>query len=370
MKKYSIRDEYSYTNNSILNLMLNVDSVSKFIFLQYHYRCGKKIINFSNKRYYGSELNLEYLKNSGDLKLLDIKSNPNNILERNTNYDEAKEIVSYIKRNNLKDAMIITPFVHQKELLKSLLNKEDIKDIDVGTIHSLQGSEKNTIILSSAISLKTSKRTIEWINKNKELINVALTRAKKDFVFACDTEALKINSEDKNNDLLTLANYMSSNGTSEVIPALKSLTIDRSNGSINEEEFAKTIGQFCSVYKDYKAERQISFEKIFKGSDEFKNCGYAFDFVLYYRKNMFSATYIPLIAIEVDGGEHLFDKKRQYCDALKVKKCREMGIKLLRIGNRARKHYEEIKRLIFAAQKAKNYKQLQLNLDNESNEDE
>ena len=85
---------------------------------------------------------------------------------------------------------------------------------------------------------------------------------------------------------------------------------------------------------------------------------------------MFSATYIPLIAIEVDGGEHLFDKKRQYCDALKVKKCREMGIKLLRIGNRARKHYEEIKRLIFAAQKAKNYKQLQLNLDNESNEEE
>ncbi len=370
MKKYSIRDEYSYTNNSILNLMLNVDSVSKFIFLQYHYRCGKKIINFSNKRYYGSELNLEYLKNSGDLKLLDIKSNPNNILVRNTNYDEAKEIVSYIKRNNLKDAMIITPFVHQKELLKSLLNKENIKDIDVGTIHSLQGSEKNTIILSSAISLKTSKRTIEWINKNKELINVALTRAKNDFVFACDTEALKINSKDKNNDLLTLANYMSSNGTSEVIPALKSLTIDRSNGSINEEEFAKTIGQFCSVYKDYKAERQISFEKIFKGSDEFKNCGCAFDFVLYRRKNVFSPTYIPLIAIEVDGGEHLFDKKRQYYDALKVKKCREMGIKLLRIGNRARKHYEEIKRLIFAAQKAKNYKQLQLNLDNESNQEE
>lgn len=369
MKKYHVHEEYSYSSNSILNLMLNVDSVSKFIFLQYHYRCGKRIINFSNKRYYGNELNLDYLKNSGDLELLDIKTH-NNINLRNTNIDEGIAIINYIKHNNLKDAMIITPFVHQKDILKDLLNKNNIEDVDVGTIHSLQGSEKNTIILSSAISLKTSKRTIEWINNNKELINVGLTRAKNKFVFACDTEALLVNSEDKNNDLITLVNYIKGNGTFEVAPALKSITFDRSNNSLNEQDFNKTIGQFCSVYKDYKSIKGVPFKEIFKDNELFKNCDCEFDFVLYHRKSIFSPTYIPLIAIEVDGGEHFVDENRQYYDSLKVKVCNEMGIKLIRIGNRFRKRYEEIKRLIFAAQKAKNYKQLQLNLDNESNEEE
>ena len=77
-------------------------------------------------------------------------------------------------------------------------------------------------------------------------------------------------------------------------------------------------------------------------------------------ENPLTIGYLGRIA-ETKGMDYLLDA----CIRLK-----EMGIKLLRIGNRARKHYEEIKRLIFAAQKAKNYKQLQLNLDNESNEEE
>lgn len=364
MNKYKISHEYSYLDNSILSLMLNVDSVSKFIFLQYHYRCGKKIINFSNKRYYGGELNLDYLNLDGDLRLLDIKTK-NYINVRNTNIDEAMAIIDYIKKTNLKDAMIITPFVHQKELLKDLLIRNSINDVDVGTIHSLQGSEKNTIIFSSAISLKTSKRTISWINENKELINVAITRAKSNLILACDLEALKINSEDENNDLLTLANYIKNNGNFEVVPVNKSISFDRSNNSLNEMDFNKTIGQFCSVYKQYQAKKGVAFKEIFIDDEELKNTNYEFDFVLYKRKNLFSNNFIPLVAIELDGGEHFIDPNRQYCDLKKSKVCKEKNITLLRVGNRFRKRYEELKKIIFAAQKAKDYEQLKLNLDKE-----
>ena len=68
--------------------------------------------------------------------------------------------------------------------------KEGITDVKAGTIHTLQGSEKSVIIMSSALSPKTSKKTMEWIKNNHELINVAVTRAKNKFIFVGDKEAI------------------------------------------------------------------------------------------------------------------------------------------------------------------------------------
>lgn len=56
LKKYNLDSTYSYKDNSILSIMKAHDKISKRILLSYHYRCGKKIINFSNKRYYQNEL--------------------------------------------------------------------------------------------------------------------------------------------------------------------------------------------------------------------------------------------------------------------------------------------------------------------------
>ena len=95
--EYSITDDYDYNKHSILDIMRKHDNISKDIMLTYHYRCGKKIISFSNKRYYNNKLNLEYLTNEGTLTLLDVK-NVNSKL-RNENYEEAKAIIEYIKRN-------------------------------------------------------------------------------------------------------------------------------------------------------------------------------------------------------------------------------------------------------------------------------
>jgi len=58
------------------------------------------------------------------------------------------------------------------------LKREGITDIQCGTIHSLQGAEKDTIIMSMTISPRTRLRTFQWIKDNSELINVAVTRAK------------------------------------------------------------------------------------------------------------------------------------------------------------------------------------------------
>ena len=45
-EEYKISDDYDYTKNSILDVMLNHDNISKNIMLTYHYRCGRRIKDF------------------------------------------------------------------------------------------------------------------------------------------------------------------------------------------------------------------------------------------------------------------------------------------------------------------------------------
>ena len=338
---YTISDDYDYKKNSILELMRNHDKISRDIMLTYHYRCGRKIINFSNKRFYDSKLNLDYLNDEGSLELIDVKNM--NSRYKNENYEEAKAIVDYVERNKLKDVAIITPFINQQKLINSFLEDKGLHGVTCGTIHSVQGAEKDTIIISASISPKTSKRTFEWIKNNSEITNVAVTRAKKRLIVAADVESLDKMS-DKSDDLYNLVKYVKSNGTTNV-PANESVTIQigASNGSKNEDMFYNTISQFCSVYKYYSIKRNVKLSEIFKGDPMLKKSKLEFDAVLYQNKN---TEKIPKVAIEIQGGEHYGDFNREMCDARKSAICKEKGIILLEIPNSFVKSYETIKEMI------------------------
>ena len=344
-EKYKINDDYDYTKYSILDIMRNHDKISKDIMLTYHYRCGKKIINFSNKRFYNSKLNLDYLSNEGNLSLIDVK-NVNSRL-KNENYEEAKAIIDYIKRNNLSDVAIITPFKNQQNLINSMLKINNLDNIKCGTIHQVQGAEKDTIIISSSISPKTSRKTFEWIKNNSEITNVAVTRAKKNLIVASDVEALEQLSTDKNDDLYNLVKYVSSNGTTEIPPNESySIQIGKSNGSKNEDIFFQTISQFCSVNILFQAKRNVKLSTLFYDDELLSKSKYEFDVVIY----MINDTIlVPKIAIELQGGEHFGNYDREKCDARKSEICKEKGITLLEIPNSFVKSYENIKELILTS---------------------
>lgn len=340
--EYQISDDYDYCTNSILSIMKNHDKISKDIMLTYHYRCGKKIINFSNQRFYEGKLNLDYLKDEGNLHLLNVKNINSNL--RNEYYEEAKAIIDYIKRNNLKDVTIITPFKNQQNLINKLLEINNIKDITCGTIHQVQGAEKNTIIISTALSLKTSRKTFEWIKNNSEITNVAVTRAKKNLIVVSDVEALNVLSTDKKDDLYNLVKYISSNGTTE-IPQNESynIQIGNSNGSKKEDEFYKTLAHFCSVNNKFQVKRNVKISTIFYNDPILSKSKLEFDIVIYQIK-LFKI--IPKIAIELQGGEHFGNIEREKCDTRKAQICKENDISLLEIPNSFAKSYETIKDLI------------------------
>lgn len=344
-KEYLISNDYDYSKYSILDVMRKHDNISKDIMLTYHYRCGKKIIDFSNKRFYNGKLNLEYLSDEGNLYLLNVKNISSKL--RNENYEEAKAIIDYIKRNELKDTAIITPFKNQQILINSMLKENNINDITCGTIHQVQGAEKNTIIISSSISPKTSKKTFDWIKNNSEITNVAVTRAKKNLIVVSDVEALDKLSTDKKDDLYNLVKYVADNGKSEVLPNESyTIQIGNSNGSKSEDMFFQTLSHFCSVNNIFQAKRNVKLNYMFPNDPIIAKSRLEFDVVLYQIEGI---NLIPKIAIELQGGEHFGNIDREKCDTRKSQICKEKGITLLEIPNSFAKSYETIKELILTS---------------------
>ena len=115
MNQFQITDEYDYYNNSILSTYKKIDTISREILLSYHYRCGKKIIDYSNKRFYEQRLNLSAVGTTGTVKLLQVANA--NQRHKNGQMEEALAIVKYIKNNNLSDVFILTPFRNQEEVI-------------------------------------------------------------------------------------------------------------------------------------------------------------------------------------------------------------------------------------------------------------
>jgi hypothetical protein len=77
---------------------------------------------------------------------------------------------------------VITPFKKQASLIKSLLIQRDseLSKLTVGTVHALQGAERPIIIFSSVYD--SNYRGSYFFDRNKNMLNVAVSRAKDSFL--------------------------------------------------------------------------------------------------------------------------------------------------------------------------------------------
>ena len=263
IKKYGVGEEYDYVHNSILSTMLRKDNNSKNILLRYHYRCGKKIANFVNQRFYEQQLKL-LNNNTGELVYYNVKNafNPDS---RNSYKEEAYQIAKLIKNNNYKDVGIITPFVNQANLINEFLLRLGVNDVKAGTIHTLQGSEKSVIIMSPALSPRTGKKTMDWIKNNHELINVGVTRAKEKFIFVGDKEAIDKLSGEDSNDIKVLSDYVYQNGEIIIPKSDAIISYDFSNDSKNEKDFFDTVQPYFNRRgSKFRIERNVPVKDALK----------------------------------------------------------------------------------------------------------
>ena len=91
-----------------------------------------------------------------------------------------------------------------------------MENISCGTVHAFQGDEKDIVLFSTAITEQTQAGTYAWLKNNKELINVATSRAKDQLVVLSDMKNVNRLHESGDDDLYELIDYVRKNGETKV----------------------------------------------------------------------------------------------------------------------------------------------------------
>lgn len=125
------------------------------------------------------------------------------------NINEVKAIILWLNRykEDIKKAYnvtsiesvlgIITPFASQKtELSKALVESGfKVNDIKLGTVHALQGAERNIVLFSSVYSNKDEGVLFFDRDNKPNMLNVAVSRARDSFILFGD---IRVFDETKN----------------------------------------------------------------------------------------------------------------------------------------------------------------------------
>lgn len=356
-EKYSVSDDYDYIGNSIYKAFLANDAVSEEILLHNHYRCSKEIIEFNNQKYYGGKLNVYCERRvESPLVFCNVEDSGDNI--KNSSQAEADKIVSYIKQNPTKSVGIITPFRNQKELIEESLREAglDSERYPCGTVHAFQGDEKDTVLFSLALTKKTGSKTYDWLKNNRELINVATSRAKDSLLVIADSGEIdrlhKQTMDDAGDDLYELANYVKKQGVYEISRRENS---SRALGTKpykteTEQAFLTTLNHALSNIfakgKKFTVHPEVQISHVFGENSSKSDFFYrgSFDFVIY-QIGLHGKEY-PVLAIELNGREHYEDERVKRRDKEKKRICLEHGFELVQVENSYARRYNFIKEIL------------------------
>ena len=350
-RRYHVSEEYDYIQNSIYKCFLACDAVSDEVLLRNHYRCDPKIIGFNNKKYYNQRLKVAS-KGSSKHPLVFVDVPNDTSTDKNVAPAEVAAIDRYLTRNPDRSVGIITPFTNQREQIEQMLEEHGHKNASCGTVHAFQGDEKDVVLFSLALTDKTSPKTYSWLRNNKELINVATSRAREQLIVLSSSKELeRLHGNEADDDLYDLYRYVRTSGVSEVAPkpaASRALGI-KPYSTKTEAAFLENLnhaldnvfvaGSRCVV------RREVAIAHVFQDNPSAIDLFYTgrFDFVVYQREGR---QYTPVLAIELDGREHRDDPVVQARDAKKARICQEHGFELIRVDNTYARRYHYIKEIL------------------------
>lgn len=351
-KKYEIAPEYDYMTNSVYKTFLACDPVSDEVLLRHHYRCHPKIIGFNNQKYYSGKLIIDSRVNSA-LPLLFVDVQASETTGRNTSPGEVEQILRYLRENPDKNVGIITPFANQRSLIQHELTKAGRPDVACGTVHAFQGDEKDVILFSLGISDATKRKTYDWLKNNRELINVATSRAREELiVFGSEKNLKRLHGRSEQDDLYELVSYIKSSGASRVTQrsALSRALGIRPYSTETEAAFMENLNHAMDNIQPsgsrYTVHKEVPVSQVFLGNPSYADLFYTgrFDFVVYERGPARSE--LPVLAIELDGKEHFDDEVVKARDRKKNLICQEHHFELIRVENTYARRYHYIKEIL------------------------
>jgi len=283
---------------------------------------------------------------------MDIRNNV--VGTKNTAPAEVSAIIEYATANKDKSIGVITPFVNQRKLVEEEIKNHSLTNVACGTVHAFQGDEKDVVLFSTVLTDQTQAGTYGWLKNNKELINVATSRAREKLIVLADTKNLKrLHQSDVEDDLFELVQYVNKNGESFVTPKKansRALGV-KPFSTATEEAFLENLTHALSNIwlsdNKYSIQKEVAISQVFQENTSYNDLFYSgrFDFVVYEKMGR---QQIPVLAIELDGKEHYVDAVVQNRDRKKMQICAEHNLQLIRVENSYARRYNHIKEILMS----------------------
>ena len=196
---------FSYRSESCYGLAESAEGASP-IFLDLHFRSHPAIIGFANLTFYDGRMKLCGDRNPPDgMRAIEWDNVQGKCEPRNRsriNRREASAVVDRIAREF--DAVrekefsigVVTPYSAQAELIRDLLSRSMGSDqaakMTIATAHRFQGDECDVMYFSPVVDRSMTDGQVRFA-ADRNLINVALTRARRRMVIVGDIHACQVN---------------------------------------------------------------------------------------------------------------------------------------------------------------------------------
>jgi hypothetical protein len=368
-------DDYSYSKNSLMSSIVSLIENGKLKapkqLLKEHYRSNPRIIGFCNEKYYGGELVL-MTENHQDVKdVLKVIYSEGQKLDRSGDYnrrqadDLAIELKELSKSYKLDSIGVVTPYKRQVNGMMGEKRFQEIATNDgitIATTHAYQGREKD------AIAFLTVRDNITSFLDNPNLINVAVSRAKKRLVvFASD--ALFNSGDNSTNNITELIRYiefwqgeMKKSIVSSIYDVLSSVerrdaALEKLDSDLLSREPSEQLTEMVlreilhkhdmagsiDYLSNYSLRSLFTSELATTQSEEmFMSHGAHVDFIVYRKMDK-----KPLFGIEVNGASHYNNATQQERDKLKASIFDKAGILLCILPTHGSFEYEKIEKALF-----------------------
>jgi AAA domain len=161
--------------------------------LDEHYRCHPAIIQFCNEQFYDNDLTiLTSVSPNRDqprgMEWCEVAGRTERGRSGGAfNRIEAEAVVEWLADDRLPTHSlgVVTPFREQAKLIRQLLSgarRDALKEVRVGTAHTFQGGERDTILFSTVLPMGANPGTVTWLEGERNLMNVAVSRARNRLV--------------------------------------------------------------------------------------------------------------------------------------------------------------------------------------------
>lgn len=367
---------YNYFKHNLLSSVLAAfnNQVPKAM-LKEHYRCHPHIIGFCNGQYYNNELvtmtkekdsdsaiRLHYTAIGNHMRKVNVGKQTGNLNQREIEAVK-EEILKELQLDNIskEDIGFTTPYRLQADEANALLNK----CIEIDTVHKYQGREKPVMILSTVLDQTRNGQMGKKFVENPNLVNVAVSRAQKQFILVTDHALFRNSRKDIGNliryiEYRTLHEHVTHSQLISVFDLLyaeyserlhelmlKTRLVNKSKYKSENIIWSILIDLMEEVtYKCFSFSGQVYLKDVFRHTDKLDEAEKryirnraSFDFVIYDALNK-----QPLMAIEVNGfAFHRNNLEQMRRDSLKGGICEKYGFPLLTLPTTGSNEVEKIR---------------------------